>query len=577
MNALSSSPWAASSFPGGTDTSEELHDILFGYALQNAVKYGDLPNKGTVISKFLGIRPDLRFRAREIAALAGPILDEVAALSTEARKAILEERYPALTAELHAVREHTRELPPLPEGEQGVVMRFAPNPSGPLHLGHARAAVLNDAYVRRYGGRYILRVEDTDPKRVDPNAYRSVQEDLEWLGLRIDEIVFQSDRLEIYYRLGEQLIRMGGAYVCTCEPDRFRALKLAKKACPCRQLSVEENLSRWQSMLEGEYVEGEVSVRVKTDLEAADPALRDFPAFRIVISPPHPRVEATVFPLMNFSVAVDDHLLGVTHVIRGKDHIANTERQRYLFEYFGWTPPVYRHYGRMSIEHVVLSTSQIRVGIRDGCYTGWDDIRLGTLRAIARRGIEPEAVYKAMLDIGIGETDISFSWENLYARNREIVDRKANRYFFVPQPVRVEVEGGTPRVSHPLLHPSDPNRGTRLLHFQGVVLVPASELSAVSMVRLKDLFNIFLSPKGEARYAGDSLAEARENRAPIIQWLPMEEHLPCTLHTPGGDQKGVCEPRIADEVGNIVQFERIGFARIDRITEEGIEAYFAHR
>jgi glutamyl-tRNA synthetase len=570
-------PWVSSSLQGGTDTSEDLHNILYGYALQNAVKYGDLPNKGTVIAKILGVRPDLRSQAREIAILVGPILEEVAALPADAQKALLAERYPALSAELHAVREHTRELPALPDGEKGVVMRFAPNPSGPLHIGHARAAVLNDAYVRRYGGRYILRIEDTDPKRVDPDAYRTVREDIAWLGLGIHEIVYQSDRLETYYRLGEQLIRMGGAYVCTCESDRFRTLKLAKKACPCRDLPVEENLSRWQSMLEGGYVEGEVSVRVKTDLEAADPAVRDFPAFRIVSSPPHPRVDATVFPLMNFSVAVDDHLLGITHVIRGKDHIANTERQRYLFEYFGWTSPVYRHYGRMSIEHVVLSTSQMRGGIRDGHYTGWDDIHLGTLRAIARRGIQPEAVYKAMLDIGIGETDISFSWDNLYARNREIVDRRANRYFFVPNPVRIEVDDAPSRISHSLLHPSDTTRGTRLLHFQRAILIPAVELAAAPMVRLKDLFNISFSSKGRAHYTGDSLAEAREYKASIIQWLPEEENLPCTLHTMEGDQIGVCEPRVADEIGNVVQFERIGFARIDQVTDEGVEAYFAHR
>jgi glutamyl-tRNA synthetase (EC 6.1.1.17) len=217
---------------GGTDTSEDLHDILYGYALQNAVKYGDLPNKGTVIAKFLGIRPDLRSRARDIAALVGPILDEVAALSPSARKALLEERYPALSEELHAVREHTRELPALPGAEPGVVMRFAPNPSGPLHIGHARAAALNDAYVRRYGGKYILRIEDTDPKRVDPEAYRTVKEDIAWLGLHIDEIVYQSDRLDIYYRLGEELLRMGGAYVCTCDAERFRTLKLAKRRVP---------------------------------------------------------------------------------------------------------------------------------------------------------------------------------------------------------------------------------------------------------------------------------------------------------------------------------------------------------
>jgi glutamyl-tRNA synthetase len=541
------------------------------------VKYGDLPKKGTVIAKVMGLHPELRSRAREIAEMTEPVLEEVERLSPSERQARLENEFPDLATELHAVREHTRDLPQLPRAEQGVVMRFAPNPSGPLHLGHARAAILNDAYVRRYGGKYILRIEDTDPKRVDPEAYTTVREDIEWLGLRIDEIVYQSDRLEIYYQLGERLLRLGGAYVCTCEADRFRELKLAKKACPCRSLSIDENVHRWEEMLAGEYAEGEISMRVKTDLENPDPAMRDFPAFRIVTSPLHPRVDATVFPLMNFSVAVDDHLLGITHVIRGKDHIANTERQRSIFEYFGWELPVYRHYGRMSIEGVVLSTSQMRAGIREGAFSGWDDIRLGTLRAIARRGIEAEAVRKAMQEIGIGETDISFSWENLYARNREIIDRKANRYFFVPDPVCMEVEGASPREAHPLLHPSDSTRGARLLPFTRAIYVPKQEFSGAALFRLKDLFNISVSPRGVAFYAGDSLAEARAHKAPIIQWLPVEEATPCTLFTPDGPVRGFCEPAVAREQGSVVQFERIGFARIDQVTEEGIEAYFSHR
>ena len=148
-------------------------------------------------------------------------------------------------------------------------------------------------------------------------------------------------------------------------------------------------------------------------------------------------MKAHVYPLMNFSVVADDHLLGVTHVIRGKDHIANTRRQRYIYDHFGWKVPVYRHYGRMGIEGVVLSTSQMRLGIREGTYTGWDDIRLGTLRALARRGILPGAVKNAMIAIGIGDVDISFSWDNLYAENRKLVDPIANRYFFVADPVTI--------------------------------------------------------------------------------------------------------------------------------------------
>ena len=561
-------------------TETDIEHLLFVYALQNAVKHDSPPKTGTVIGTLLGRHPEFRSSAREIGAIASKVVAEVAGMSSSERRARLEELAPELLAELDEEHEHTRELPPLEDAEKGVVMRFAPNPSGPLHLGHARASILNDYYVRRYGGRYILRIEDTDPRRVDPAAYAMVLEDVEWLGLGITDIVYQSDRLDVYYDWCRRLIEIGGAYVCTCEPERFRELKLRGRECPCRKQGIEENLELWQKMLDGEFYEGGATVRVKTDLGHPDPAMRDYSAMRIVNSPLHPRAEATVFPLMNFSVAVDDHLLGITHVIRGKDHIANTQRQRYIFGYFGWRPPVYHHYGRMGISGVVLSTSGMREGIRNGTYTGWDDIHLGTLRAIARRGIEPEAVRNAMIDIGMGETDISFSWENLYARNREIVDPKANRYFFVPDPVEVSIEGAPRREAHALLHPNDPSRGVRTLITDGRVLLPRRDIEGQGLIRLKDLYNVWVDREGDTlrvSYAGDSLDEARQVKAPIIQWVPVDANLPCTLLRQEGNLEGFCEPLVVGEVGRVVQFERIGFARIDSVKSGRVNAYFAHR
>jgi glutamyl-tRNA synthetase len=310
--------------------------------------------------------------------------------------------------------------------------------------------------------------------------------------------------------------------------------------------------------------------------------MRDYSAMRIVNTPAHPRaLDATVFPLMNFSVAIDDHLLGITHVIRGKDHIANTGRQRYIFNYFRWKPPIYYHYGRMGISGVVLSTSSMREGIRSGVYTGWDDLHLGTLRAIARRGIQPEAVREAMVDIGMGETDITFSWENLYAQNKEIIDPKANRYFFVPDPIEVVVEGAPVHEARALLHPGDLARGVRTLITDGRVLLPEADIEGRGMVRLKDLYNVRITWDGgipHLSYAGEALEDARRERAPIIQWLPANAKIPCTLHTQDGDVEGFCEPLVAGEVGSVVQFERVGFARIDAVTDDGrVDAFFAHR
>jgi len=560
---------------------DQLRNILFVFALQNAVKHAGLPKPGTVIGMVMGKHPELRSRAREISALLDEVLSQVAALSPAEREQQLRALAPDVAKDLSRPKVQVKELPGLEKAEQGVVMRFAPNPSGPLHLGHARAAVLNDAYVKRYGGKYILRIEDTDPKRVDPEAYGMVIRDIDWLGITVHEVVYQSDRFDRYYRYGKELIECGGAYVCTCENEQFRQLKQKKTACPCRSLSVEENLTLFDKMLAGEFYEGEASVRVRTDLDHPDPAMRDFPAFRILHQPLHPRIDAVVYPLMNFTVAVDDHLLGVTHVIRGKDHIANTRRQRYIFDYFGWDVPVYRHYGRMGIEGVVLSTSQMRQGIASGEYEGWDDIRLGTLRALARRGISPEAVRQAVLDIGIGETDISFSWDNLYAQNRTIVDPVANRYFFVPHPVGADIRDAPHHVARALLHPNEPERGTRILPFTGTVLLPRQELEKIpAMIRLKDLFNVKVSCDEQGyllTYAGDQLSEAREAKAPIIQWLPADCALPCVLRTPEGDVEGVCEPDVMREAGSVVQFERVGFARIDDTAGDRIVAYFTHR
>ena len=558
-----------------------LRDRLLVHALENAVKHRGTPKAGAIIGAVMGRYPELRPRAAEEKALIGSVIAEVDALDHDERTT----RLAALAPELLEVREagprDRYALPPLPGAESGVVMRFAPNPSGPLHLGHARAAVLNDAYVRQYGGRYILRIEDTDPKRVDPEAYRTVPEDIAWLGCAITETVYQSDRLELYYEYARHLIERGGAYVCTCENEHFRELRLARTACPCRAREVEEDLARFEGMLAGEYAEGEASLRVRTDLEAPDPALRDYPAFRILTSALHPRVDASVYPLMNFSVTVDDHLLGCTHVIRGKDHIANTRRQQFIYDWFGWTPPHFRHYGRMGIEGVVLSTSEMRAGIAAGRYEGWDDIRLGTLRALARRGIEPKAVRRAVLAIGIGETDIQFSWENLFAENRAIVDPVADRLWFVPDPVAVAVSGALPRKAYPLRHPGVPGRGTRTLLFEGSVVVPAAELEdGSSMLRLKDLFNVDVAAVEDQyrfAYAGDDLAQARAAHAPIIQWLPLGETVSCTLRRPGGDLAGVCEPAVLEHVGRVVQFERIGFVRIDSAGPSGVVAYLTHR
>ena len=361
--------------------------------------------------------------------------------------------------------EEEKGLPPLPNVEkyERVITRFSPNPDCVLHLGSARAIILCHEYARMYDGLFYLRFEDTDPKGKRPRLefYEAIREDLLWLGCKWDREFIQSDRLQIYYEHAEKLLEMGKAYVCTCAKEEFRKRILAKKPCPCRDLPAEKQLERWKHMHDGTFKEGEAVVRIKTDLNHPNPAVRDWPALRIIDTEkyPHPRVGSKfrVWPLYNFACGIDDHLLGITHIIRGKEHLTNMERQKYMYAHFGWEYPEAIHYGRLKITGAYLSKSKIVEGIRQGVFSGWDDPRLATLRALRRRGITPEAIKKLIIDVGPKTADVTLSWENLYAYNRKVIDAKADRYFFVEKPIELTVKN----VSKPYSQASSASRPSR--------------------------------------------------------------------------------------------------------------------
>ena len=459
-----------------------------------------------------------------------------------------------------------------------IVLRFAPNPSGPLHIGHSRAAVPNAEYVKRHNGKLILRIEDTDPKRVFEPAYEMIPEDLKWLGINPDEIIYQSDRFEIYYDYARQLIEKGAAYMCTCDGATFKELKDNCKACPCRDNSVEENLALWEKFDTMEA--GEAVLRVKTDINHKNPAIRDWVAMRLV-DETHPRLgnKYRIYPMMNFSVAVDDHLMGMTHVLRGKDHLANSEKQKYLYDHMGWDLPEFIHYGRLKMEDIALSTSKAMAGIEDGTYSGWDDPRLGTLRAIARRGIDPRTIYNLITEIGVKMADSAISWKKIYGLNRNFLEPVANRYFFCEDPVEIDVENysdGKMDIERPL-HADHLDRGNRHLPFDGKAYL-ANEDVKDGLFRLMDAVNVDIAGD-KVTYHSTSFEDAREAKARIIQWVPVEENVNVKIVMDDASIKtGLGESALSDlKVGDVVQFERVGFARLDEITDDELIFYYAHK
>jgi glutamyl-tRNA synthetase len=576
-----------------------LREVVRKAVLLNALQHGGKAQAGAVLGKVIGEKQELKTEAKELSRLIGKVVSEVNSLTVEKQKRIVEQKWPEALKKEKV--EEERRLPPLPNADKfkQVVTRFSPNPDCVLHLGSARAIILSHAYARLCKGKFLLRFEDTDPKLKKPvlEFYDRIREDLAWLGCKADEEYIQSNRLSIYYEYAERLIREGNAYICECTTENFRKRTLSRKPCDCRSLSAEENLERWQRMLDGGYAEGEAVVRVKTDIEHPNPAVRDWPALRIIdpVKYPHPRVGSKyrVWPLYNMAAGVDDHLLGVTHIIRGKEHLTNQVRQEYMYRHLGWKYPEAIHYGRLKITGAFLSKSKIVQGVREGVYMGWDDPRLATFSALRKRGITPDAIKKMIIDVGPKTADVTLSWENLYAYNRKILDAHSDRYFFVSEPIELKVKG-VPRafVAKLPLHPANPEKG-----FREYTVTPIGEDSAAifwiakkdaenteagETVRLIELFNVKIEHARvysvEASFASESYEEARKTKTQLIHWIPINGEIPCQVVMPDATvNKGIAESACKKLKQNVViQFERFGFVRVEE-SDAKLTAYYAHK
>lgn len=579
---------------------KEARDLIKKIVLLNALNYKGKASEKPVLGKLLGEYPQFRKQIQDITPIIKEIVNEINSFSIEKQNAILREKYP--NDLVQEKTEEKRQLPPLHnvKNYDAIITRFSPNPDFVLHLGSARAIILSYDYAKIYDGLFFLRFEDTDSKTKKPKLafYEAIRQDLKWLGCNWDKEFIQSDRLPIYYEYSEKLIKLGQAYVCICEREKFREKSKAGYSCPCRKLSIEENLIRWNQMLTGKYKESEAVVRIKTELNHPNPAVRDWPALRIIDPEkyPHPRVsnQYQVWPLYNFSTGIDDHLMGVTHIIRGKEHLTNQARQEYMYKHLGWNYPETIHYGRLKITGASLSKSEILKGLNSGEFKNWDDPRLATLAALRRRGITSEAIHRLIIDVGPKPQDVVLSWKNLYAHNRKIIDPKVNRYFFISNPVELTIDNVPKNFNVKIpLHPDYPKKGFR--DFEIVpknckvkLLISKNDLETIKNkpeIRLMDLFNFKVTKIEKSikksivysTFSSESYEEARRIGAPLIHWLPVDNIINCEVVMPDassaeGYAEQACKELRSD---TIIQFQRFGFVRVDSNNEKLI-AYFAH-
>ncbi|MHA2073213.1 MAG: glutamate--tRNA ligase, partial [Candidatus Hodarchaeales archaeon] len=480
--------------------------LIEKYTLLNAVKYNGKADLKSTMGAIIQLNPkEFKTRIPEIKEMIEKMIIVVNNLSIDKQRARLLEIDPtSLNQEEKKKKEIKINLPNLDRFRE-VVLRLAPYPSGPLHIGNSRMVVLNDYCAKKYKGKLYLVFDDTIgsvTKVIDPNAYDSIPEDLDYLGVKINKTYYKSDRLELFYKYAEDIISKNKAYVCTCDGKKWReSYKNSKKECPCHKLSIEDNLERWGKMLDGTFPERGAVVRLKTNMAEPDPAIRD-PVMLRISEREHPRVgrKYRVWPLLEFSWGIDDHELNISHIIRGKDLRKEGILEEKIWNIYNWKSPSICLYGRMKLKNLQLSKSKSAQLIRDKIYKDWTDPRTWSLKSLNRRGIKHEAVCKSLLEFGLNPVDVTFSPEQIYSANRPLVDSDANRLFMVTEPVKIRVSNIPDEIQTacPQTHPEFPSRGKRTIKIKVQdnstnIFIPKEDVKEVGLktvVRLKDLMNI---------------------------------------------------------------------------------------
>lgn len=423
---------------------KKQEDIILKHALLNAVEFSGKANPGAVIGKVLAEKPDLKKDIAKIGKEAAGTVKEVNSWTAEKQKKEL-----AKFGKIEKIEKKQREgLPELPNAVKGkVVTRFPPFPSGALHIGNMKAVITSYEYAKLYKGKFVVRIEDTDPdpEKVKKENVNLIKKDLEAMGIKHDKFYLCSSRFDKQYKLAEKLIAEGKAYVCVCPPEtgaKGKYSSASKKECACRENDVKKNLKLWKDMLAKKIQPLGATVRLKTDINDPNPAVRDPVIMRIKDGKnPTTGIEHWVYPSYNFNCAIEDHDEGITHVLRGTEHAFNTEIQKKVYEAFGWDNfPTTINFGFLYMPGEKVHKRFIRNAIAKGTFSGWDDPRLGQyglVRALIKRGIKPEAIKNLIIEMGVNAQTVHFEWEKLYTENRKLIDKDSNRYFFVGDPVEI--------------------------------------------------------------------------------------------------------------------------------------------
>ena len=550
------------------------------YALQNAVKYGGKANNNAVFGKILGEHPELKESIKEFGKALSKIIKEVNSLSLETQKKHLEnsEEQPITKKEDKSSR-NIFEFMDIREGQK-VITAFPPEPSKYPHIGHAKAVKLNYELAKKYNGRFIIRFEDTNPKLAKGEFYKIHLENYEWLGIKPDSVDYASDYMEKFYESAEKLLKDNHAYVCVCSQKSISDNRYKGLECGCRYHTTEKNIELWNEMKSAK--EGDSVLRLKGHMKSANTTMRD-PTIIRIIDEQHPRTKKKyrLWPNYDFENAVMDGIEGVTHRLRSKEFELRSELQSLIQTMLGFPQTKLYHFARFNMEGVESSGRIIRELVEKKKLIGWDDPSLTTIAALRRRGFLAEAIKNFVMSTGITKSESQLKWDDLIVHNRRLLDPQCRRYFFVDNPVEIEIEGSPNQEVNLKFHPSL-DKGTRKFQTNSKFYVAMEDFKLFKegkLYRLMDCLN-FTKKKKKFIFDSTDYEKYKSGGTSIIHWLPAQkELLKIEILMPDKSVKsGLGEHALSKlKEGEVVQLVRTGFARADSMEKNKIKFWFSHQ
>ena len=356
-----------------------------------------------------------------------------------------------------------------------VQTRFPPEPNGYLHIGHAKSILLNYGLAQKYGGKFNLRFDDTNPTKEKTEFVESIMADVKWLGADFeDRLFFASNYFQQMYECAVLLIKKGKAFVCDLTADQIREYRgdftTPGKESPYRNRSIEENLQLFEEMKEGKYQDGEKVLRAKIDMASPNINMRDPVIYRVARMTHHNTGDAwCIYPMYDFAHPIEDAIEHITHSICTLEF----EDHRPLYD---WVvrecefenPPRQIEFAKLYLTNVITGKRYIKKLVEDGIVDGWDDPRLVSIAALRRRGYTPEAIRKFVDLVGVSKANSSVDYAMLEYCIREDLKLKKARMMAILDPVKLVIdnypEGQTELLEVPN-NLENPELGSRMVPF----------------------------------------------------------------------------------------------------------------